>query len=85
MERLEGICCHLKPTSFLTLHLPVLLPYSDMLVATWFFAVSTLPFVAYGTYAVAVDPTESIGYIYLVSSAIIFAALAIWLVAGPAS
>lgn len=56
--------------------------FSDMLVATWFFAISTLPFLVYGVYAVAIEPANYIGYVYVVGSLFTFAGLGMWLVAG---
>lgn len=53
-----------------------------MLVATWFFAISTLPFVVYGVYAIAIEPTSYIGYVYVLASIFTFAGLGMWLVAG---
>jgi len=53
-----------------------------MLVATWFFAISTLPFLVYGVYAVAIEPANYIGYVYVVGSLFTFAGLGMWLVAG---
>ena len=53
-----------------------------MLVATWFFAVSTFPFVVYGLYAVITEPASDIGYGYLLASLFFFCSLGIWVVAA---
>ena len=53
-----------------------------MLIATWFFALATVPFLIFGCYATVSEPTSYVGYSYVVMSSLAFTALSVWLLAS---
>lgn len=53
---------------------------NHMLLATWFFAISTLPFLPLGLYIIFESPSDYMGYTYVVGVVFLFAVLGLWVI-----